>query len=175
MSAIDLAELFQRNYEDIRLFILKRVPTPEDAADLAQEAFLRLLRRGEGVMMSARGYLFATALNLVRDQMRAKAARPECGTAADLENVADAAPRADAHSEYRDALRILELALSELSPTRRSALLLHRLDGLSHAAVAEALGLSVSSVEKHIRFALRHCNVRLADAGVLAEPPAKKP
>lgn len=169
-SAQDLAEVFRRDYDDVRRFIAKRLRASEDAADLAQEAFLRLLGRTGPPVRSPRQFLFTTALNLLRDRARAAAVRRVWEGEGAIERVACPAPLADDIVQGRRLLQVLEGALAELTPCRRAALLLHRLDGLSQAQTAEALGLSVSSVEKHVRLALRHCAGRLAQAEAGGRP-----
>ena len=47
-------------------------------------------------------------------------------------------------------------ALDELTPACRRAFRLHKLDGLSHAQTAAAMGVSKSTIEKHIGAALKH-------------------
>ncbi len=169
MSEVDdLAKIIRRDYCDLQRFIAKRLPTPQDAADLTQEAFLRLIARTGEPVRSERQFLFATALNLVRDRARALAVRRAVEVDGELEQAPCPEPSPYARVEAKDLVRVLEAALLELTPRRRAALLLHRLDGMSQAAVAEALGLSVSSVEKHVRSALRHCARRLAAANCLA-------
>ena len=168
----DLAKVIRRDYYDVQRFIAKRLSTPQDAADLTQEAFVRLITRTGEPVRSARQFLFATALNLVRDRARATAVRRVVEADGELEQAPCPEPSPHARVEARDLFRVLEAALRELSPARRAALLLHRLDGMSQAAVAETLGLSVSSVEKHVRSALRHCAQRLAEAdGRLPQSP----
>lgn len=56
---------------------------------------------------------------------------------------------------------LLQQALDELPVNCRQALLLNRLEGLGHAAIAERLGVSVSMVSKYIMSALLHCARRL--------------
>ncbi len=52
-------------------------------------------------------------------------------------------------------------ALDELPPQCRKAFRLHKLDGLSHAETAAAMGISRSAVEKHISAALKFLLARL--------------
>ena len=52
-------------------------------------------------------------------------------------------------------------AATELPPQMQRAFRLHKLEGLSHAETAQAMGISVKSVEKHISAALRTLTARL--------------
>jgi RNA polymerase sigma-70 factor (ECF subfamily) len=57
----------------------------------------------------------------------------------------------------------LESAIKELSVKCRTALLLNRLEGKTHAEIARTLGVSESMVAKYIVQALKHCRARLQE------------
>ena len=59
--------------------------------------------------------------------------------------------------EQQQRLHLLASALEDLPPKRKQAFVLHKFDGLSQAAVAERMGISLSMVEKHIASAMLHC------------------
>jgi RNA polymerase sigma factor (sigma-70 family) len=52
-------------------------------------------------------------------------------------------------------------ALATLSPRTQLMFKLHKIDGLSYAETAAALGISKSSVEKQISLALGHLHSRM--------------
>ena len=54
-------------------------------------------------------------------------------------------------------------AAADLPPQMQRAFRLHKLEGLSHAETAQAMGISVKSVEKHISAALRTLTARLGE------------
>jgi RNA polymerase sigma factor (sigma-70 family) len=62
-----------------------------------------------------------------------------------------------------DCLARIDAMLDGLHPRARSALLLSRLDGLAYPDIAQQLGVSLSTVEKHMAAALRHCVAMRAD------------
>lgn len=66
-------------------------------------------------------------------------------------------PSPDAAAVAREELRSLRAALRTLPRRARRVLLLNRLDGLSYAEIAHALGVSVSTVEKDMIRALEVC------------------
>lgn len=128
-----------------------------NAADLAQDTFVRLLQRTERVeLMAPRAFLRTIARGLVIDHWR----REEIERAY-LETIAHL-PEAQAPSEEARAL-ILELLesiarmLEGLKPKVRQAFLLAQCEGLGHKQIAERMGLSLRSVERYVADALYHC------------------
>lgn len=137
----------------------------DDATDIVQDAYLRLTIALERTDVRDPGaFLRTTAINLVRDRGRAASVRRHVmvSNAVEAEHIACPAPSSEQTVIGRQQLTMLERALAELPPNRRAALVLYRFDNLSHAEIAERLGVSVSMVEKHIRIALDHCRTRLA-------------
>lgn len=57
----------------------------------------------------------------------------------------------------REQIALLDRALSQLPEKPRAALLMFRVDGLSHNEIAQKLGVSNSMVAKYIGRALKHC------------------
>jgi RNA polymerase sigma factor (sigma-70 family) len=60
------------------------------------------------------------------------------------------------HEAMQCLERIAQL-LDGLKPTVRDAFLLYQLGGLTHAQIAERLGVSSRTVERHVANALLHC------------------
>jgi RNA polymerase sigma-70 factor (ECF subfamily) len=54
-------------------------------------------------------------------------------------------------------LNSVAAALQELPAQCREAFLLNRLEGLTHSEIAERLGVSTKTVQRHIERALRRC------------------
>lgn len=144
-------------------FVRGRVASADDAQDVTQEALARLYAFGRARVEEPLKFLIRTAANLLIDRKRSAEARTVTLELGDEEPVADL-PSAERIVSGREQVRLLEAALEELPPNCRTALVLFRFDGLSHAEIAEQLSVSVSMVEKYVRQALRHCRQRLAQA-----------
>jgi RNA polymerase sigma-70 factor (ECF subfamily) len=144
-------------------YFLRRVRRRDEAEDLTQEVFLRMVRSlqrtdGDGGerIDNPEAFLFRTAVNLLRD--RARRARTFA------EHLAEAAHR-DENIEVRSPERVLQgrqslrsalTALEELDARTRDVFILHRLEGLKHAEIATLYGVSSSSIEKYMIKALAH-------------------
>ncbi len=167
-----LSELVAQYAAPLEKYLARKLDSPDDAAELAQEAFLRLHRLEQPENLdNARAFLFQVATNLAVDQLRRrqlhyrflnmeKALSPE-GEPTDA-NAAGASPEQIVGA--RERLQSIYQAVEELPFKVRQAFLLHRRSGLSYSAIAEQLGVSVSSVEKYILQALKHCRERLGAA-----------
>lgn len=61
---------------------------------------------------------------------------------------------------------MLRAALEELPPRTRAVFLLHRFDGFKYREIAKRLGISSSSVEKHMMVAIKHVLARMGKSDV---------
>lgn len=163
VDRISLAELNSRFRPALKAYFIKRAPDGVDADDLVQDVFVRLARRGEiATIRQVEGYLFQTAANVLTDRLRYRATRRRENHVSYREidhGREDIAP--DAVLMGREALAQLLAALGELPERRRVVFVLHRFDGLRYSEIAEQLGISLSSVEKHMIKALAHLTGRL--------------
>jgi RNA polymerase sigma factor (sigma-70 family) len=155
---------FHNNYDALLRFLVGWMGSTERAADVAHDTYLRLVavRPGEARIDNPRAYIYRVASNLAIDTIRRERRIADSFTGTDVdESVADPTPSLERALLAKERLRRLDAALAELPPKARTALLLFRLDGLSHTAIAEQLGVSESMVAKYLARALRHCRDRL--------------
>jgi RNA polymerase sigma-70 factor (ECF subfamily) len=160
---IDFDILFRKYAKDLRLFLMRRVASPETAADLAQEAFYRLMRSDRARdALDARAYLFRTAANLAIDHNRhRRRQQTSTGEEQAIAEFADSQPSAERSALSREELRILAQAISTLPPRGREVFLLHKIDQLSYAEIATRLGIAKNTVVVHMVRALAHCRLAL--------------
>lgn len=165
-----LEELVQEHGLYLEKYLARKLDSPEDAAEVAQEAFLRLHRlEAPEQLDNARAFLFQVATNLAVDQLRRrqlhfrfirveKSLAPE-GEPIDI-NASAASPEQILGA--REKLATIYRAIDELPLKVRQAFLLHRQSGMSYNDIAQEMQVSVSSVEKYILQALKHCRTSLA-------------
>ncbi|OAN66728.1 RNA polymerase sigma factor [Sphingomonas sp. TDK1] len=153
----------------LQRYFARRVGDAE-AEEIVQEIFVRIagLPEPEEVRTPA-GYLYRLGNNLMLDRLRqnrARAARDHAWRdshhviAPSGEDVSDTVA-ADEALIARDQVRRMEAALAELPEGVQRSFRLHKLEGLSHAEVAERMGVSRSLIEKHMMRALRHLMTKL--------------
>ncbi len=166
---INLDALFRSCARDLRQFLRRRVASPEVAADLAQEAFFRLLRSdqlpdGTHAARDARAYLFSIAANLAIDHRRqARRQQTDAVELAAIEAFPDPRPSAERSSLSREELRVLAGAVETLPPRGRQIFLMHKVEDLSYAEIAAQLGIAKNTVIVHMVRSLAHCRRALAE------------
>lgn len=136
----DLRAWCENTWPTVYRHIYRLVQNKEEAEDLTQEAYLRVVRKGfpKGGPPHL-GYMIAVAVNLVRDSWRRKAAR---GVLSPLEEAAlEVAARTD--EAYESSVQD---ALSRLPEEYREVIDLRIVQGYSRAETAEKLCKSEDAV-----------------------------
>lgn len=155
------ASLVRRHLDAIHAFNCRLTGNAEDAADLAQETFLRVWHRArtwQPGRVKFATWLHRIARNLCIDALR----RRRETEALDLATLAggdapDAAPEAE---RLQAALR---RALAALPERQRTALMLCHHQGMSNRQAAEVLELGVDALESLLARARRALRVLLRD------------
>lgn len=143
--------------ETLLAYLLERTESPEDAADLAQEALLRLYKLDQqGRMTNAQGFLFKTVNNLLVDRKRKSEVHARfLETANEIKQQVSAVPSAERAITAAQELETINEALANLAPKARQAFLMSRAQDMSYSEISAALGVSNSMVEKYIVQALK--------------------
>ena len=158
MSSHDsVHRLYQQHHSWLNTWLRCRLGNGADAADLAQDTFVRLLQRREHLELNApRAFLRTIARGLVIDHWR----REELQRAY-LEALAQLpeaeVPSAETRELLLELLERIACLLDGLRPKVRTAFLLAQCEGLSHKQIAEQMGISLRSVERYVADALYHC------------------
>lgn len=160
----DLAERYRSPL--IRYFA-KRTRDGHEAEDLVQELFCRIAARDDIAQLeNPEAYIFQAATNLLRDRGRREATRRNFEEALIHKNdnrVEEISPERVLLG--RNEIELLQLALSELPERTRAIFVLQRFEGLKYKQIADRLGISASSVEKHMMSAIKHVFERMGAAG----------
>jgi RNA polymerase sigma-70 factor (ECF subfamily) len=135
-------------------FVGRRVGNPEDAEDVVQDVFVRMQRNIDALSSADRldAWAFRIARNAVADHYRSRGRRDLTREAASkaMEGLgADAAePTGDARAEMAHCIAPMVRGLPD---TYRRAVELTELEGMSQAAAAERLGLSVPGAKSRVQ------------------------
>ena len=156
-------DAFVREHQaELLSFFRRRVIRPQDADDLAQESWSRLMHYQLETVASSRGLLFTIARNVLKNHWRWSALRQiERSTDFAELDVPSDAPGPDRHLLAGRDLEALEAAVVALPSKCSAVLLISRIEGLSNAEVAQRCGISVKMVEKHLAKAIIACRARV--------------
>lgn len=161
-----VSRLFREHNQALVQFLLTRVKSEQEARDVAQEAYVRMLELERPVAVSfLRAYLFKTAANLAVDRARrnTKLRRIREQWLDPFESLAQAPPAEDT-AGARQELMLVRRFLDELPPRCREAFYLHRFHDLPPAEIARRLDVSERMVRSYLVSALLHCRRRLDEA-----------
>ncbi|MGC4098078.1 MAG: sigma-70 family RNA polymerase sigma factor [Nitrospira sp.] len=162
-SAADRFSLFREYYDELLRFLTVRLRSHDQAMDLTQEAFLRVLRqRPSGPIQQPRAFLYKTALNLTADLFRNRQRQAEHSLESKgVQQALMTPPLQYRELELKERTRLLHEAVRELPPRCREVFLLHLFKQRNHDEIAAHFGISRSMVEKHILKATTYCRERL--------------
>ena len=158
--------VFREYYDDLVSYLTMKLRSRDQAMDVAQETFLRVLTREPSApILQPRAFLYKTALNLSIDLFRKRRQQAEEPLdSEDLQHLLPVPANQERIVESREQVLLLYRAILELPPKCRQVFLLHKFKERSHAEIAVHLGISKSMVEKHIIKAMTHCRQRLGEA-----------
>lgn len=163
-----VARLFAEHRGALQAFLYRRVRRQPDAAELAQEVYVRMLRVPDiGAIRDLGAFLYTVATNLARDHARRER---QDGTVLDVddplvqEELAER-PGFAAQLDAEQRVKRLSEVLRQLPPKCHAALVLRYWQGLSYEEIAGRLGVSTHMVKKYLSRAMVHCRRRMRRLG----------
>ncbi len=140
-------------------YLRSRLANEQDAQDLAQEAYLRLLRVPDKTLVrDPVAYLFRIARNLLHELYTTLP--PETTLVSDGDLIDDS-PAPEELADTRQHVERLEEVLNHLPPKCRAVMVLHRRDGMTYDEIGVELGISSAMVKKYLAQGLARCQARL--------------
>jgi RNA polymerase sigma factor (sigma-70 family) len=153
-----IAAHYIRQREALLRFLTQRTRDSDIAEDLLQETWLRATHGSGAVVENPRSYLFQIASNLATDYFRTEKRRMLRTEEIDaLLSVPDEVPDPEAVAIGRSELTVIARSLDDMPPRRRTILLMSRVEGRTHRAIADHFGISTRTVEFEIVRALDLC------------------
>lgn len=171
---------------DVRGWLVRHVRTlpGTDADDLIQESYARLWSSDLSAIENGRAYFFTVVRNLVLEHARrARIVPMERMGEIDALRIVSEEPGPERHVSARQELEQLCRILDRLPPQCRRTFELRKFNGLSIRETARVMGVTESTVEKHLTKALSMILDAIAgfdDAGEIGEanrhtPEASEP
>jgi RNA polymerase sigma-70 factor (ECF subfamily) len=168
-AAGTVERLFREHNEALIRFLLARLRSYQDAREVAQEAYVRILSLDRpGASSYLRALLFKTAANLATDRQRRSEVR---GRPTDLPLFQEMAEGRTPEREIagEQAVRRLERLIAAMPPKCQRAFVLHQFDGRGFASIAAEMKISERMVRKYVVRALLHCRSQMSLTGVIDE------
>ncbi|MCL7942450.1 sigma-70 family RNA polymerase sigma factor [Marinobacter sp. ATCH36] len=159
-SQTSIITLYREHHGWLHHWLCGKLECSHSAADLAQDTFVRLLRRKRGMSVSEveqpRAYLRVIANGLVIDYYRRRSLER-----AYLEALAQMPEPESVSPEEREALLEtldrIDAMLDRLPERIRQAFLMSQLEGVSYSDIALLLRVSVRTVKRDMKHAFTRC------------------
>ncbi len=158
-----LSELIQRWQAPLQSFIYRYVLNHADAADLTQEAFVKVYQNRRRYLPKAKfsTWLFAIATNLCRNRVRWRRRHPSVPLESPREEGGEPVVREEwledqsavhpaAAAGEVDAADAVKEAINALPHDLKTAILLFQFEDLSYQEIADVLGCSPKAVETRL-------------------------
>ena len=160
----EIKDLYLQHHSWIYTWLYQKLGNSCDAADLAQDTFVRLLRKQQHIeLQQPRAYLTQIAKGLMFNHFRRKQLER-----AYLEAL-NAHPEYEAPSTEQQMLIIETLArvaglLEDLPKIVQQSFLMAQIDQFKYQDIASELNISISTVKRHIQRAYAQCLLAMLDA-----------
>ena len=175
------AQLMRDNETRIYNLTLRMTGNPEDAMDLAQEAFLNAWRglkffKGDSAFST---WVYRLASNACIDHLRRKKRRKDIDLPMPVDEEDDSLPdipderfRPEQELERQELRQAVADGLSQLSNEHRQVLVMREINGLSYQEIADVLDLEAGTVKSRIARARISLRKILLESGNFSPPPS---
>lgn len=160
VDAEAVERLFREHNEALIRFLLTRLRSYQEAREVAQEAYVRLLSLHEPNAVSyLRAFLYKTAANLATDRLRRDEVHARATSLPLFHEFSDALSPERQLAGVQEIQR-LERILEDLPPKCRRAFVLNRFYNMDFPSVAREMGLKERMVRIYVVRALLFCRRR---------------
>jgi RNA polymerase sigma-70 factor, ECF subfamily len=166
-----LNAIMDRHSERLFHYLLRQLDNEADAADLAQETFVRVYLHRASFQPAQKfsTWLYTIATNLVRDRFRWRKRHPQVSldaegeeTSAIKNSLPDSAVSPGERTEANERAVAVRSAVESLPEDLRAAVILSEYEELPHAQIAAVLHCTAKAVESRLYRARAHLRQRLA-------------
>lgn len=163
-----IEELIRRTQVDVYTLAYRLVGNEEDARDVVQETYIRVIRnlkrfRGDAAFSTWLYRVTANTAYTLMAKRKRRMAESLDELAETMEPPADTAPGPEARAISADARERLTDALAKLSQSDRMVVVMKDIYGFPHEAIAAELGISVSACKVRLFRARKRLKDVLSD------------
>ena len=158
-SRSQISKAFMEQQRPLKAFISRFIRGPQDIDDIAQETFIRaFLAEQKGDIQHPKAYIYRVARNLAFETLAKKSIQltsyieDSCDQSL-LQSGEDIEHKAIVMEKF-DRVKI---AIAEMPPQCQRVFIMHKVYGFKYKEISQQLGISVSTVEKHMMTGLKKC------------------
>lgn len=162
-----VSKTFFEHNKFLKRFLSRFLYREQDIEDVAQETYLKAYsaEQEKGEIEQPKAFLFSIAKNIALNELNKKSRKmtsfiEDCQSEIDTEQGTNSIAKEISAEQQISAEQNLGLyceAVAQLPEKTRQIYLLRKVHGLAQKEIAERLGISLSSVEKHLRMGVLHC------------------
>ncbi len=162
--------LFQKKNEELKRFLTYRLGSAEEARDVAQEAYARLLTLDRTDTSSLLLYrLWRIATNLAKDRIKLRAIRRRIEPIALFDPIVST-PSPEPLCVAHEQIELVRRALKDLPPRCQLAFTLRMFDDLPFEDIAKCVGVDLRTAKRYVARAMAHCQHVINTAEDVREP-----
>ena len=152
MTAKDFKMIYDAHFDNLRRYLIYRSGDQDLSGDIAQNVFMKVwTKKIEITSGNIKSLLFKMATDEFISHIRKKKVEKEYTESIDLRLI-----REPDNNDYLLEKKVLfQKALNQLPEKQKTALLMNKMQGLTHKEIAEVLNLSQKAIEKRIGLALK--------------------
>jgi RNA polymerase sigma-70 factor (ECF subfamily) len=153
-DAASFEVLFRKWYAPLCKTLFNILKDKELAEDTAQEAFFVLWEKRQEVTISVKSYLYRAAINKAFNllEKNKRFVRVQEGDWAEWEPISNST---EDFVNEKELQHTLNKAIDRLPPACKTVFLMSRMEEMSYKEIAEAMNISIKTVENQVSKALR--------------------
>ena len=152
MTAEDFKMIYDNHFDNLRRYLYYRSGDQDLSADIAQNVFMKIWNKKIDITNgNVKSLLFKMGTDEFISYYRRSKIERDYVNSQDFKLVHEI----DDENDFSEKKQKFEKALNTLTDKQRVALLMNKMEGLTHKEIAESLNLSQKAIEKRISQALR--------------------
>lgn len=164
--AREIERLFREHNESLVSFLAVRLRSRQEAREVAQEAYVRLLQlEHQDTSGFVRAYLFRVAGNLAIDRLRRRMTEARAAHEDLFRALHAPAREPERQLLEQELVQQVHRFLGEVPELPRRAFLMFRLEEKSQQEIAAIFGLSDRMIRNHVTRVLVYCRLRIDGLG----------